>query len=370
MESKTVKRPKKRILELDAAKGIGAFLIPMAHTLLIYGTPETQSEGWLGLVVHFFGKWAGVFLIAMGFTYALSRKHTIIGSLKRGFILLLAGYVMNFLKFIIPLFLGLLPNNFIEAYGWTAPVTFGNMVYMVLTGDILQLAGMSLLFMGIIHKLAITYSKWVPIAATVIILIALEFVRGTHVNILPIDYFLDLLWGGDWNVYFAVFPWIGCIFVGMFFGYLYKEKANNIVFVIKQMMIVGVIAVLIGGALCYHDYEFHMRDYFHMGIGGFIYLLGFNLLCYGLARFFVKNYHGSKTMNFFYYCSKKITSIYIIQWVIICLGMGVFGFHSQGAINVLLIMFLITGLTFLVQKIVDSALKSKKEKKESVVLVD
>ena len=165
----------------------------------------------------------------MGFTYALSRKHTILSSIKRGLLLLLAGYVMNFLKFIVPLFLGLLPNNFIEAYGWTPPPTFGNMVYMVLTGDILQLAGMSLLFMGVIHKLALKYSKWIPIIATVVVLVLLEFVRGTHVGILPIDYVLDLLWGADWNVYFAVFPWVGYIFVGMFFGYVYQEKGNDII---------------------------------------------------------------------------------------------------------------------------------------------
>ena len=364
MEPKTITQEHKtnRILELDTVKGIGAFFIPMAHTLLIYGTPETQGEGWLGLLVHFFGKWAGIFLIAMGFTYALSKKHNILGSVKRGFILLGAGYFMNFLKFIVPLFLGLLPNNFIEAYGWTAPITFENMVYMVLTGDILQLAGMCLLFMGVVQKLALNYTKWVPVLLTVFILASLEFVRGTQVGILPIDYILDLLWGGDWNVYFAVFPWFGYILVGMFFGYWYKEQQNNIAFITKKMTIAGFVIVLVGGALCYYNYDFHMRDYFHMGIGGFLYLLGFNLLCFSLARFIVKKYHGNKTTNFFYYCSKKITSIYIIQWVIICLGMGIFGFHSQETWSVLPIMVLITVLTFVLQKALDFLLEKNSKK--------
>lgn len=344
----------KRIVELDLTKGVGVFFIPMAHALLIYGTPETQGNHWLGLVVHFFGKWAGIFLIAMGFSYVLSKKHTILSSIKRGLMLLAAGYLMNFLKFIVPLFLGLLPGNFIEAYGWKTPPTFNNMVYMVLTGDILQFAGMCLLFMGIVNKLSVNYGKWIPLAVTGLLLVLLEFIRGYRLGVIGLDYIFDLLWGDQWNVYFAVFPWFGFILVGMFFCYWFKETNKNSAFIFQRMLYSGLVTVVLGGVLCYYDYAFHMRDYFHLGIGGFIYLLGFNLMSFWLAYFLINKFREGKIFDFFYYCSKNITSIYIIQWVIICLGMGVFGFHSQKTLSLLLIMILITVVTFVIQKLLDT----------------
>ena len=148
METKTGER----VLSIDLAKGISSFLIPMAHVVLIYGTAYAQEESWLGLTVHFFGKWAGVFLIAMGFSYTLSSNQTIGSSIKRGIRLLMIGYFMNFLKFIVPALLGMLPDSFIHAYGWELPLSVNNLFYMVFTGDILQLAGASLLLMGVINK--------------------------------------------------------------------------------------------------------------------------------------------------------------------------------------------------------------------------
>ena len=357
-----MKQTTKRILELDLTKGVGVFFIPMAHTLLIYGTPETQESNWLGLVVHFFGKWAGIFIIAMGFSYALSKKNTIKSSIKRGILLLGAGYFMNFLKFIVPLFLGLIPDSFIKAYGWTQPPTFDNMVYMVLTGDILQFAGTCLLFMGIINKLVEKFSKWVPIIAALLILVSLEFIRGFRLGIPGVDYIFDLLWGDQWNVYFPVFPWFGFTLVGMFFGYWYKEADKNRSFIFKKMLVAGIPAVIVGGILCYLNYDFHMRDYFHLGIGGYIYLIGFNLMSFSLAYFLVKQFNGSKVLDFFYYCSKKITSIYIIQWVVICWGMGIFGYHNQENSTVIPLMILFTVLTLFIQVIVDKLLAKRKSK--------
>ncbi len=343
----------KRILEIDLTRGISCFLIPMAHTLLIYGTTYTQQNSWLGLSVHFFGKWAGIFLLAMGFSYTLSKNNTILKSIIRGFLLLAAGYFMNFLKFIVPLFLGLIPNNFIEAYGWTSPPSFDNMVYMVLTGDILQFAGMCLLFMGIIHKLVSLTNKWIPIIVTIILLSLVEFVRGYRPGITGLDYIFDLLWGAEWNIYFAVFPWFGFILVGMFFGYWYSEIDKNNAIIFKKMLQIGLVTVLTGGALCYYDYEFHMRDYFHLGIGGFIYLLGFNLMAFWLSFYWVKKFNFHKILAFFYYCSKKITTMYIIQWVVICWGMGVFGYHNKEAGSVLLLMLFYTLLTLGIQRLLD-----------------
>lgn len=347
-----------RILTIDVTRGLCGFLIPMAHTLLIFGTVYTQQESWLGQIVHFFGKWAGIFLLAMGFSYTLSKNRKPVSSIKRGLRILGIGYLMNFLKFIIPGLLGLLPKNFIEAYGWTPPLTLSNMFYMLLTGDILQLAGVCLIFMGFIHKFS-KKNKYITLAITLFILSTLEFIRGFRVNILAIDYIFDLLWGADWNVYFAVFPWFGYILVGMFFGYWYKEQENNQKFIFKMMLLSGIILTCIGGFLCFYDYEFHMRDYFHLGIGGFIYLLGYNLIVFWLMNTLISLAKPNKFFNFLVYCSKRITVMYVIQWTLICWGMVFFGFHSKTPSQVIPLMILFTILTVIVQKIYDYLFVSK-----------
>ena len=340
----------KRVEAIDLARGVGVFLIPMAHALLIYGSSYSQEESWLGLVVHFFGKWAGIFLIAMGFSYTLSRNNSIKNSIKRGVMLLLFGYIMNFLKFIIPLVLGDFPDSFIHAYNWEVPIGFDKMVYLVLTGDILQLGGACLLFMGIVHKYA-KNQKFIVLFIAVFVLIATEYIRGIRVGVPILDYVSDLLWGQEWNIYFPVFPWFVYILVGMFFGYYFHE--NNIEKTFKKMFISGIITFTIGGILCLYNYEFHMRDYFHTGFGGVIYLLGCNLLALYLAFILTNKAKSNKIKDFFFYCSRKITSIYIVQWILICWSMGIIGYHDKGINMSLLLMALFTFGTFLAQKAID-----------------
>ncbi len=340
-----------RVRGIDFARGLSGFLIPAAHTLLIYGSTYTQDSSWLGSLVHFFGKWAGIFLIAMGFSYVISKTQSIQLSIKRAIKLLALGYLMNFLKFIVPAVLDLLPTNFIEAYGWTGPLSIDQMVYMVLTGDILQLAGVSLLLLSVINVIA--KNKFIPLVLAIVMLALTDVVRGIHIGIAGIDYILDLLWGGDWNVYFAVFPWFGYILIGMFFGLWFLEKERDQDFIFKMMLYIGIVTTILGGILCEVDYDFHMRDYFHLGIGGFLYLLGFNLMMFWIGHIIVSKTTHNKFFEFLNYCSKKITSMYIIQWVLICLAMGVLGYRNKGVVGILLLMPVFTLATIGVQKLWD-----------------
>ena len=150
---------KNRILAIDLARGVSVLMVIIVHTLWMYGDVYTQENTWIGEVIHFIGKGTPMFLIAMGFSFLLSRNQSIFLSCKRALQLLLLGYIMNFLKFVLPTIIGIIPDNFIEAYGWSAPATTSNLGYMLLTGDILQLAGVSLFFMGVLFSSCKTSKK-------------------------------------------------------------------------------------------------------------------------------------------------------------------------------------------------------------------
>jgi len=359
-------QPQNRIQAIDLARGISVLLVIVVHTLWIYGNTNTQSETWLGSIVHLIGKGTAMFLIAMGVSFTLSRNQSVLLSIKRAFYILAMGYLMNFLKFILPIVIGTMPDSFIEAYGWTAPATLENMLYMLGTGDILQLAGVSLLLMGIINKFS--KNKYVPLIIAIVIIVVTKEVHGFRFGVIGVDYVLDLLWGAEWNVYFAVFPWFSFILIGMFFGMWYKDKRNSTTYLFNKMGSAGIILMLIGGGLCYFNFEYHFGDYFHLGPGGAIYLAGFNLVLMWFANILVTRVKENTVFKFLYYCSKRVTTIYVIQWVLICWGMGALGYQKLGVTAVLLLIPFYVLLTLGVQKFVlDRVSFSKKNKKQTIV---
>ncbi len=351
-----------RILAIDLARGIAVLMVVLVHTLWIYGDAVTQSETWLGKTIHFIGKGTPVFLIAMGVSFTLSRNQNIVLSIKRAFYILAVGYLMNFLKFVLPVLLGIMPDNFIEAYGWTPPATLDHMIYMLSTGDILQLAGVSLLFMGVINHFS--KSKYVPLVLALFIAFITKEIHGFQIEVVGVSYILDLLWGSGWNVYFAVFPWFSFILIGMFFGKWYKEENNSNKSLFSNMLISGILLMILGGGLCYYNFEYHFGDYFHLGPGGVLYLAGFNLACLWIMHLIVTRVKENIFFKFLYYCSQRVTTIYVVQWVLICWGMAVFGYQQLGTTGVLFLIPVFMLLTLGIQKFILDKLKSRKTNKK------
>ncbi|OED37385.1 hypothetical protein AB832_05120 [Flavobacteriaceae bacterium (ex Bugula neritina AB1)] len=360
----------KRIQAIDLARGISVLMVIIVHTLWIYGSIDTQAETWLGSIIHFIGKGTPMFLIAMGVSFTLSRNQSVLLSIKRALYILAMGYIMNFMKFVLPILAGTVPDNFIEAYGWTTPVTLDHMIYMLGTGDILQLAGVSLLFMGIINRFS--KNKYIPLFLALIIAVLTKEVHGFRLDIVGVDYLLDLLWGAGWNVYFAVFPWFSFILIGMFFGMWYKEGNRSNVYLFKRMLVSGIALMLIGGGLCYTNFEYHFGDYFHLGPGGTLYLAGFNLVILWLAHISVSRIRENNFFKFLYYCSKRVTTIYMIQWIIICWGMGILGYQQFGVAWVLILIPIFMVLTLGIQKFALDRIvppKMSKSKKQTTNIV-
>ncbi|HAS47269.1 MAG TPA: hypothetical protein DCS93_42725 [Microscillaceae bacterium] len=359
---------KKRVRSIDLARGIGVLLLVPLHTLWMYADVKTQSNTLLGEFIHFTGTGTGMFLITMGFSFTMSRNQSLKLTFRRGALLLLVGYGMNFLKFVFPNLLGFQPVDLIKAYGWTPPATFDNLLYMLGTGDILQMAGISLFIMGIANHLS--KNKFVPLGMAVFFAVATSFVRGIRAGVPGFDYFLDLLWGEQFNVYFPVFPWISLILAGIYFGRVYLEDDRDEKRAFRQMWQIGLLFVLGGLALSSYDYKRFYGDYFHLGSGGALYLIGASLLLARFAKFLVDVTKPNKIFNFFYYLSARITSFYVIQWVLICWGMGLVGFQKMNAGQVLLAMAVMIVLCLITQKGVDLIKgrgKRKKSDKEEVI---
>lgn len=349
----------KRIAALDLIKGMSVIGMIIIHTLLIYANVKSQSESVIGSFIVFLGRGTAIFMICMGITFMTSSHQSLKSSIKRGGLLLLAAFFMNFMKFIVPAVLGFAPDNFIQKYGWHGPIEQQYM-YLVMLGDILQLAGISLLFVGFIREYV--KNKYGILAIGLLVALVSREVSGTMIDYPVINYISDLFFSNDYPayIYFPVFPWMSFIIIGMFFGKWFLELNHNSKQLFKNMLYFGLVFVAVGAPLVFIYGDYNYNGFYHMGPGGVIYFAGWTLIFLWVIFKITSNIKENAFTRLLKYCSRNLTSMYMIQWILISWGKGIFGYRQHGiALVSLLIIFYII-LTFSVQKLLD-ILKKKKE---------
>lgn len=179
-----------RIAAIDFTRGISVFFLIIVHTMLIYGTLETQTETTIGQIIIWLGRGAAMYLIAMGISFTFSRRQSFYAITKRALYILYIGYSLNFVKFIIPEFIfGGLPYRFLNAYHLKTQ-TLETTLFFLGLGDILQLAGITLLLIAFINQ--ITNNKWIYFFLGLLIIIVSKELSGLKINILGLQYICDL----------------------------------------------------------------------------------------------------------------------------------------------------------------------------------
>lgn len=339
---------KKRILAIDIARGMSVIFMMMIHTMLIYGNIPTQTHTILGEITLWLGRGTTMFLVSMGISFVVSRRQSFTKVCKRGLYILAIGYGMNFMKFLIPEFVfGGLPEAFVSAYGLKSG-TLQTGIFFLLLGDILQLAGITLFIMGVINHFS--KSKYVPLIVALFIIAISKEVSGFRIGIVGLDYICDLFFSNQFNVYFPVFPWSAFILLGMFLGRWYKELQEDQTVFFKKMLLLGFVFIAIGGVLNFINPKYHFGDYYHLGPGGSILLLGANMVFYWLVNFFVNLFkEDNPVFKGLIFCSKNVTSLYVIQWVLINWGMYVIGFWKYGQITILCLFPIVISLSIAIQ---------------------
>uniref|UniRef100_A0AA94JR61 DUF1624 domain-containing protein n=1 Tax=Flavobacterium columnare TaxID=996 RepID=A0AA94JR61_9FLAO len=347
-----------RIAAIDFTRGISVFFLIIVHTMLIYGTLETQTETTIGQIIIWLGRGAAMYLIAMGISFTFSRRQSFYAITKRALYILYIGYSLNFVKFIIPEFIfGGLPYRFLNAYHLKTQ-TLETTLFFLGLGDILQLAGITLLLIAFINQ--ITNNKWIYFFLGLLIIIVSKELSGLKINILGIQYICDLFFSNQYNVYFPVFPWSAFIFMGVFLGKQLKEINNDTQIFFRNLAIQSLGLIVLGLSLVLTNYKYHFGDYYHLGPGGSIILLGIMMLSFWISNQLIIFLNPStQFFSYIIYLSKNTTSIYFIQWTLINWGMYVFGFWSLNQWNVLALIILFTALTLCVN-ILYRKLKSRR----------
>jgi len=261
---------------------------------------------------------APVFMVAMGFLYGSSAANGIRGGVVRGLRLFAFGYVLNVLRFVIPVLLtGGDPT--VQAFlgrEWWGP-------FFVI--DILQLAGLSLVLLALVKRYLRDPRAVLALAAGVATVAPLLWGIGGSV-------LLDPLWGvGDW-VFFPLLPWVAYPLLGLSLAG-FTVQANSDSRLIRSWTLAGTAALLLGAALVVlapaETAILVFGDYCRSGLPVQLMLAGFVLLWLSLMWWLDEHLSWRAVPRYLTSLSRNITAIYVIQWVLIGWLAIVFGVIGQ-----------------------------------------
>lgn len=134
-----------RQVELDIARGLSVLFMVLIHTLQ-YSTQSSVEHSTMGSIIYFLGgaPAAPVFMFLLGVGIVYSKKADCSYFIKGGIVILLLGYALNAARDSIPALL----------FGWVSNDSklMGYAVYDLVDVDILQFAGLALIFFGLVKK--------------------------------------------------------------------------------------------------------------------------------------------------------------------------------------------------------------------------
>ncbi len=299
----------KRVKYLDLVRGLAIFFMIMQHAMLVHEYGAGDSSDIFSVVFVVLGTWpaAPVFMVVMGVFMQQSKMNTR-GMMIRGLKLLALGYVLNFVRFTIPLL-----------------IVKDNQAFTLLFEiDIFQLAGLSYIILAGLRKVASNKFAF-PVIILFIIIISPYLWAD-------INYLTDPFIGINEIVSFPVFPWIIYPMLGMYLSdtLLNMDKKKTIVLSIAAVIALTFGLITLGDHTVY-AYPQHTFDV-HLIIIAFV-------LLYLVTAYYISKYIGDiKILTIW---SKNITSIYILQWIIYGYSILILNANSFNHIVTMLIGFVV-----------------------------
>lgn len=348
-----------RQLELDVVRGLSVFLMVGSHVFNQF-TPLAQDDvpgdGFFDQVSKLIGAFPGgaqCFMMVMGMLFVMSTTVTHRSLIKRGFLLIVAGFVLEFLRIFPGIINMWLTGDLVSFYPEYSYATNEQLIIVTLFWqDILIFAGMAMIFIGLIQKFRIS-DVWL-IAITGAIVAANCFLSGMDTGNDALNIFIGYFWGTTvfdgfmTTSRFPMFSWI----VYPVFGYLaakFMVRATDKDAFYKKLglwcLIVSVPFFVIGLFTGMFDSGFTGLDYYCQTalVQIWCMLLSFDwiVFIYLIVKKVPKKYLWP-----FQRWSRNITYIYVIHFVILAFIIQVMprSFDILGCSIIFLVLFAVVDL--------------------------
>ncbi len=292
-----------RNLAADLLKGFAILLMIQVHILELFSTQEIY-DSYLGSVLLFLGgpPAAPVFMIVMGYYIARANKNNK-ETFIRGAKLIVIGFLLN---------IGLNSHLFIRIY--TGDIITSPWPY-VFGVDILFLAGLSIIFLGVIR------SVFGSNPLLYFLLILAIFFIGEYIPMVSETgsaiYFTSFFVGNSWWSYFPIIPWLAYPLTGVLFliiePKLIRIKISKSYFwgIISLSGLIIIITINYGISVASNLHDYYHHDYLY-----YLFTVNFMIFWTGIIRTFSSITKNPVTTTI-QWMGKNVTAYYIIQWLII-----------------------------------------------------
>lgn len=320
-DGKNILTLKKKILrqpEVDLAKAIVIFFLATIH---MYVECSTDDQLWTGLPYFFDsvlgGPWAApMFIFSMGIGLAFTTRNKPFEIFFRGIKIWLIGLLLNVCRFLIPSLVGYAVTDDKAMYIKPLPYRFfGN--------DLLQFAGMAMMFMALLRFLKLT--PWKIFFVGLGLSLASWAIGDVWTDHTPLNIFLGHFVGVDDGTEkvmsdFPLIIWFIMYASGFVFGgYLKKMKDKK-----RFYLLVSPPCLILTIVVCIIEYrrEFGMMGgpganvFYHFTTPEAFVCIATELAMLGIY-YFITMHLSEKVNNIIEGVSRNVTVVYFIQWVLV-----------------------------------------------------
>ncbi len=321
-----------RVRAFDLARGLAIVFMIGVHVLWHWGAPDTWTSP-IGQVISFLGgpTAAPVFMFLMGASIAFSSRTSFSSLAVRGLWLLWLGYLLNFLRGVIPAYLGLQAG--VVTADQIAPFT---LPWLATTVDVHHMAGLSLIGIAAL-RIGTGRPGWIWLALAAAVVLTGPLLRGLEFGTPLLDGPLTPVLSGAPNVYYALVPWVAFPLVGAVYGAAMARAGRATGDVSRARARVFRWGALLGATMCAAGVAlfvvapptFDVNTYWRMPPAYFVAITGLVLVWIWGCDLVVRHVRANRAFAFLYGWSADVIAIYFTHWVVVGWGVGVFGFRSQ-----------------------------------------
>lgn len=330
----------KESIGLALARGFIVFIMPAVHSVMMYSNDIVKAGG-LGIVLGFLAEQPGaqLFMLQMGLFIGMSKQKTLRAILKRFVILLAGGYLLNLLRLVLPYWWGGIPSAFlvhndISGNEYTA-------LYLFLIGDILQFAALGYLCCHIIN--CYLNSIYLRIALLLLLVIITPVVWALQSDNAVLQFIVELFNGLPPKVFFPFFPWICYPLAGLIISQIWRQSKR---FKISLWLVIAFGLIITGLAISSIEPLEWNTNFYRLGPGGTLFHLGAVIIAV-CVFIVIASYFKTENIiiKFLLFLSRNITVVYVIQWLIVCWALPLFGYHNLHIYETCLAIVINTFLT-------------------------
>lgn len=328
-----------RIQHLDLARGFTVLIMPSVHVVMLYSNLSVK-QSLLGELLRFLaeGPGAQLFMLLMGVSITLSRSLTFKQVLQRTLYLSAGAFALNLYKLVIPNELEFLSPQLLNDLNLNNRADAS--IFFLFMGDIFHFAAISYLLVYLVYRLP-KYRYWAALFAIAIMLLS-PLIWDVKTNFNFVDGVLSYFNGQPPAVFFPVFPWIVYPLIGLCTG---KYIQSN--FIPSSGIVLVFISLLFPKTNLNISYPSHYRTMpadtlFHAGLV---------LVWLSLFRWLSIRFTDNQLFKLLGFCSRHITTIYIIQWLLIFWFLPLAGYLSLNLSGSLLWMGGMTLMTLTLTKL-------------------